>query len=86
MTRLMNLLTSHFGVGASGNKQTDAQPTKKSAVAVTDLATISASVQSELLDQLSEWHKLSEDGVVSTSEYKVLKKTILSDIKQLRLS
>lgn len=41
------------------------------------------SVRSELLDQLSKWHKLSEAGVVSSSEYDELKQKILSDIKEL---
>ena len=48
-------------------------PTKRSKV----------TVRSELLDQLSKWHKLNEDGVVSDIEYEDLKKTILSDIDQL---
>lgn len=48
-------------------------PTKKSKV----------SVRSELLDQLAKWHRLNEAGVVSDGEYEDLKKTILSDIKQL---
>ena len=38
------------------------------------------SVRSELLDQLSKWHKLSETGVVSDKEYEEFKMT---DIKQL---
>lgn len=48
-------------------------PTKRSKVVI----------RSELLDQLGKWHKLNEAGVVSDSEYEDLKKTILSDIKQL---
>lgn len=48
-------------------------PTKRSKV----------SIRSELLDQLAKWHKLNETGVVSDEEYEDLKKTILSDIKQL---
>lgn len=41
------------------------------------------SVRSELLDQLGKWHKLNENGVVCNEEYEELKRTILSDIKQL---
>lgn len=62
-----------------------AQPVKKAAV-VTDVATSSTSrvsIRSQLLDQLSKWHKLNIDGVVSDDEYEELKKTIISDIKQL---
>ena len=40
------------------------------------------SVRSELLYPLAKWHKLSEAGVVSVTEYDDLKKTILSDIKE----
>ena len=55
------------------------QATKKAAV-VTDSAssTSRVSVRSELLDQLSKWHKLNMDGVVSDAEYEELKKTILT--------
>lgn len=41
------------------------------------------SARSELLDQLTKWHKLSEAGVVSDEEYKHLKEKILADINQL---
>lgn len=41
------------------------------------------SVRSELLDQLAKWHRLSEAGVVSGTEYNDLKTKILSDIKEL---
>lgn len=41
------------------------------------------SLRSELLDQLSKWHKLNESGVITGSEYEELKCTILQDIKQL---
>jgi hypothetical protein len=67
-------------------ENTDPQPTKRPAVVadVTSSSTsASVSVRSDLLDQLSKWHKLNADGVVSDSEYEELKKTILSDIKQL---
>ncbi len=40
-------------------------------------------VRSELLDQLTKWHHLNEAGVVSDEEYEDLRKTILTDIKQL---
>ena len=39
-------------------------------------------LRSELLDQLSKWRKLQEDGVVGENEYEELKDTILSDIEQ----
>ena len=39
------------------------------------------SVRSELLDQLTKWHNLSECGVVSHEEYEELRKKILGDIK-----
>ena len=44
------------------------------------------SLGSELLDQLSKWHKLNESGVITGSEYEELKCTILQDIKQLSLT
>ena len=56
---------------APSNTGTGVSPTKK------------VSVRSELLDQLAKWHKLNETGVVTDGEYEDLKKTILSDIKQL---
>ena len=40
------------------------------------------SVRSELLDQLTKWHNLSECGVVSHEEYEELKKKILEDIRK----
>ena len=64
---------------------TDPQPTKRAAVVADNISsnTSRVSMRSELLDQLSKWYKLNADGVVSDSEYEELKKTILSDIKQL---
>ena len=64
---------------------TDAQHTKKATMVanVTSSNTSRVSIRSELLDQLSKWHKLNADGVVSDAEYEELKKTILTDIKQL---
>ena len=41
------------------------------------------SVRSELLDQLTKWHNLSECGVVSHEEYEELRKKILGDIKHM---
>lgn len=65
------------------SSESSVQPTKKVAIADVATSTSRVSVRSELLDQLSKWHKLSMDGVVSDAEYEELKKTILSDIKQL---
>ena len=60
-------------------------PATKKVAIVTNSSTSTSrvSVRSKLLDQLSKWHKLNTDGVVSDIEYEELKKTILTDIKQL---
>ena len=58
-------------------------PAPKKVAVDSATSTSRVSVRSELLDQLSKWHKLNTDGVVSNVEYEELKKTILTDIKQL---
>ena len=59
------------------------QPCVKKAMLDSAVDKSRVSVRSELLDQLGKRHKLNEAGVVSDDEYEELKKTILSDIRQL---
>lgn len=69
-----------------GHKRHDVSqvPSAKRFATVANVSPIKkVSVRSELLDQLAKWHKLNENGVVSNEEYEELKKTILSDIKEL---
>ena len=39
-------------------------------------------LRSECIDQLTKWHKLMDDGVISLEEYQDMHKTILGDIKK----
>ena len=39
-------------------------------------------LRSECIDQLTKWHKLMNDGVISVEEYQDMHKTILGDIKK----
>ena len=39
-------------------------------------------LQSECIDQLTKWHKLKDDGVITMEEYQDMHKTILGDIKK----
>ena len=63
------------------SSQSSSPTSKRSSNAVSPSKKVS--IRSELLDQLSKWHKLSECRVVSNTEYEDLKKKILSDINQL---
>ena len=51
---------------------TDPQPTKRAAVVADNISsnTSRVSMRSELLDQLSKWHKLNADGVISVRRAK----------------
>ena len=83
MNPLMNHLTCHFGGDVSDSKILSPQKEQQWFADNISSNTSHVSMRSELLDHLSKWHKLNADGVVSDSEYEELKKTILSDIKQL---
>lgn len=39
-------------------------------------------LRSECIDQLTKWHQLMENGVISSQEYEDMHKTILGDIKK----
>ena len=39
-------------------------------------------LRSECIDQLTKWHQLMENGVISSQEYEDMHKTILRDIKK----
>ena len=39
-------------------------------------------LHTQCIDQLTKWHKLMEDGVITNEEYKEMHKTIMSDIKK----
>ena len=39
-------------------------------------------LRTQCIDQLTKWHKLREDGVISDEEYREMHKTIMSDIKK----
>ena len=38
-------------------------------------------LRTQCIDQLTKWHKLKEDGVISDAEYQEMHKTIMGDIK-----
>lgn len=42
-------------------------------------------LRSECIDQLTKWHKLKSDGVITMEEYQDMHKTILGDIKKFRV-
>ena len=39
-------------------------------------------LRTQCIDQLTKWHRLMEDGVISQNEYEEMHKPILSDIKK----
>ena len=41
------------------------------------------SIRMELIDQLEKWNQLRTSGVIDESEYQELRKTIITDIKDL---
>jgi hypothetical protein len=40
-------------------------------------------MRTELIDQLEKWNQLHTSGVIDESEYQELRKTIITDIKEL---
>ena len=40
-------------------------------------------MRTQLIDQLEKWKKLHTDGIIDDTEYKELRESILTDIKNL---
>ena len=63
--------------------EAESQMTTKMCVVSSSSPSTKVSMRTQLIDQLEKWKKLHTDGIIDDAEYKELRESILTDIKNL---
>ena len=63
--------------------EAERQVTTKMRVVSSSSPSTKVSMRTQLIDQLEKWKKLHTDGIIDDAEYKELRESILTDIKNL---
>ena len=63
--------------------EADKHVTAKVRVVSSSSPSTKVSMRTQLIDQLEKWKKLHTDGIIDDTEYKELRESILTDIKNL---